>query len=152
MDPHVQTLFNSEPGDASRRQDEDRARSGARWFYWIAALSLITSVIALAGGRWGFFSSLGVTQLLDAVANGLAARWGGSVKVVAFVFDLLAAGLFALIGYFAERFHTWVFVAGMSLYLLDALVFVLVGHWLGLAFHAYVLYSIFTGYKACARL
>lgn len=151
------TTHNSITGDApfasiERHQVEQRAKSGAHWFYWIAALSLITSIVALSGSNWGFFASLGITQMVDGYANLLAARLGGSVKVVAFVFDLVAAGLFALIGLFAARRHAWVFVAGMALYVLDSLVFVLARHWLGLAFHAYVIYSIFGGYKACARL
>jgi hypothetical protein len=45
----------------ARHQLEERMKSGANWFYWIAALSLVTSVISLAGGTWGFFVSLGVT-------------------------------------------------------------------------------------------
>jgi hypothetical protein len=135
------------------RQNIERAKSGARWFYWIAALSLITSIISLMGGGWGFIASLGVTQIIDAVAlQLLAPKMGEGVKIVAFFFDLLAAALFVLIGYFAGKFHSWVFVAGMALYLLDALIFILAGKWLGLAFHAYVLYSIFGGYKACTRL
>ena len=138
----------------ARQQLEERMKSGANWFYWIAALSLVTSVISLAGGSWGFFVSLGVTQFIDALANALVNEggWGGSVKVVAFVFDVVAAGLFALIGFFAAKRHAWVFLAGMALYALDALVFVLARHWLGLAFHAFALYSIFGGYKACAAL
>src|SRR5690242_13420481 len=97
MQPHTQTLFDSEPGDdISRRQDEQRMKSGAHWFYWIAALSLLTSIISLVGGGWSFFVSLGVTQIIDGVANSLAARVGGSVKVIALAFDLLAAGIFAL--------------------------------------------------------
>ena len=138
----------------ARQQLEERMKSGAHWFYWIAALSLVTSIISLAGGTWGFFVSLGVTQFIDALANALVQEggWGGSVKVVAFVFDVVAAGLFALIGFFAAKRHAWVFLAGMALYALDALVFILARHWLGLAFHAFVLYSMYGGYKAAASL
>jgi hypothetical protein len=136
----------------ARQQLEGRARSGAYWFYWIAALSLVTSVISLAGGGWAFLVSLGVTQFIDAVANGVAAHWGTGFKVVALVFDLVAAGLFALLGYFAVKRRQWAFVAGMALYTLDALLCALVGLWFGLIFHAYVLYNLFGGYKACAAL
>ena len=138
----------------ARHQLEERMKSGAHWFYWIAALSLLTSIISLAGGTWGFFVSLGVTQFIDALANALVNEggWGGSVKVVAFIFDLVAAGLFALIGFFAAKRHAWVFLAGMALYALDALVFILARHWLGLAFHAFALFSMYGGYKACVSL
>ena len=135
-----------------RAQLEQRMKSGANWFYWIAALSLVTSVISLAGGSWAFLVSLGVTQLVDAVANAGAERVGWGVKVFALAFDLVAAGLFALLGMFANKRQTWAFVVGMVLYLLDALVCLFIGFWLGLAFHAFALYSIFGGYRACAAL
>ena len=137
---------------AERQQLEQRLKSGGSWFYWIAALSLVTSIISLMGSGWAFLVSLGVTQFIDAVANHVAPDWGVGFKAVAFGFDLLAAGLFALLGYFANKRHEWAFVAGMALYGLDALLCGLVGLWLGLAFHAYVLYNLFGGYKACSRL
>lgn len=142
------------PYDSVERQQlEHRMKSGANWFYWIAALSLITSIISLAGGGWAFLVSLGITQFIDAVANGVAANWGVGFKAVALVFDLVAAGLFALLGYFASvKRQQWAFVAGMALYTLDALLCGLVGLWFGLAFHAYVLYNLFGGYKASAAL
>ena len=59
-----------------RQQLEERMKSGANWFYWIAALSLVTSVISLVGGSWGFFVSLGVTQFIDALANALVNEGG----------------------------------------------------------------------------
>jgi hypothetical protein len=137
-----------------QRQLEERMKSGARWFYWIAALSLITSIISLVGGGWSFLVSLGVTQIIDFIANKTAPSAGTAVKIVALVFDVIAAGLFALIGYFASKRHSWLFIVGMALYALDALIFLLLADrpWLPLAFHAFALYSIFGGYKACARL
>jgi hypothetical protein len=163
MEPQMQTLFNSEPSEPFvSRHDLDRAKSGARWFYWIAALSLVTSVIALVGGNWAFFASLGITQIIDAVAvYGLAPRIGEGVKIVAFLFDVLAAGLFALMGYFAAKHHGWAFIVGMALYLLDALMFLAVSlllqapffqAFIVVAFHAYVLWSIYGGYKASTRI
>jgi hypothetical protein len=142
------------PQDSVERfQLEQRMKSGAYWFYWIAALSLVTSLISLStDSGWAFLVSLGVTQFIDAVAREVANQWGAGFKVVAFVLDLTAAGLFALLGYFATKRHQWAFVAGMALYALDAVLCALVGLWLGLAFHAYVLYSVFGGYKACTAL
>lgn len=162
MEPQTQTLFGSEPNDISRRQDEERTRSGAHWFYWVAALSLVTSIVALMGGRWAFFASLGITRIIDEVAvDGLAPRIGEGVKIVAFILDLLAAGIFALLGYFATKRQTWAFIVGMALYVIDAFLFIAVVLLFGtfslqafivVAFHGYVLWHLFNGYKACARL
>ena len=153
----MSSLFNTQEtapsADIERYQLEEKRKSGAHWFYWIAALSLITSIVSLAGGAWGFFLSLGVTQLIDGFAIGLVEDGvNASVKAVAVVFDLLAAGAFALFGYLGARGHGWAFLVGMALYALDALLFVMVGEWLPIAFHAFALYCIFMGYRAASQL
>lgn len=148
MFQETQQSFN----DAERYQLQQRMLSGGRWFYWIAALSLVTSVISLSGGQWGFFISLGVTQVMDGLANALAQDVGGTAKVFAILFDLIAVGVFAAIGYFACRGNVWAFAVGMVLYLLDAVFFILARHWLGLAFHAFALYSMYNGLQAGRRL
>jgi hypothetical protein len=131
---------------------EERRRSGARWFYWVAALSLFTSVSQLAGGGWGFVISLGATQVIDALALGLAEGVGPAIKAVAFALDLTIIGAFALAGHFAGRGSAWAFAAGMAAYALDALIFIALRQWLGLAFHAFALYGMFSGYRACLKL
>ena len=50
-------------------QLEQRANSGARWFFWIAALSLITSITGLSGSNWRFFISLGITQVVIPISE-----------------------------------------------------------------------------------
>ena len=141
------------PYDSVERQQlEARMKSGAHWFYWIAALSLVTSIISLAEGNWAFLVSLGVTQVIDGVARGVASELGWGFKVVAFGFDLIAAGLCVLLGYFATKRNGWAFIVGMALYALDALLVVVFFDILPLLFHAYVLYNLFNGYKATAAL
>src|SRR5438270_4545311 len=48
---------------------ERQLRSGANWFYWIAGLSLLNTIIFMAGSDWHFVAGLGITQLIDAFAN-----------------------------------------------------------------------------------
>jgi hypothetical protein len=33
---------------------EQRSKSGARWFFWIAGLSIMTSIVSLFGGGFAF--------------------------------------------------------------------------------------------------
>jgi hypothetical protein len=149
----TQELFaTSSPDPAEHFRLEAQCKSGAHWFYWIAVLSLITSLIALSGSQWGFIVSLGITQIVDALANQAAENAGTAAKVIAFVFDLMAVGAFALVGYFASKKHAWVFVAGMVFYALDGLIFLLAQDWLAIAFHAFALYGMFSGYRACRKL
>jgi hypothetical protein len=125
---------------------ERAAQSGARWFYWIAALSLITSIVSLSGSNWRFIVSLGATQLVDDLAK--QADLGGAAMVIAIVFDLLATGLFALLGYLAQKHYSWSFIIGAVLFGLDSLIFLLAQDWIGIIFHAYVLYRLVAGFNA----
>lgn len=123
-------------------------KSGASWFYWIAGLSIINSIIALTGSGVGFILGLGITQFIDAFAQSLE----GSGKMVAIFLDVVAAGIFVLFGVFANKRHTWAFIVGMLLYALDGLLFLLVQDWLGLGFHAFALFCLFRGFQACRAL
>jgi hypothetical protein len=125
-----------------------QCRSGATWFYWIAGLSLINSIVAFSGSNWRFMLGLGITQVLDGVGTGM----GSSGKVVVLVLDLLVAATFILFGVFAHKRHTWAFVVGMILFALDGLIFLLVQDWLGVAFHVFVLYCLFRGFSGCRAL
>lgn len=102
-----------------------RSLVGANWFFWIAGLSLLNSVVQLMNGRWGFLAGLGVTQFLDGIAKALVPRMGGAAIAIAFAMDLMAAGVLVLFGLMARQKHTWAFVLGMILYGLDGLLFCL---------------------------
>jgi hypothetical protein len=133
-------------------QSQEKMKSGARWFYWIAALSVINSIIAHAGGQWGFIVGLGVTRVADVMAGMLAENLGGAVKLVAVLFDIFAAAVFAGFGFFAVSRHAWSFVVGMMLHGLDGLLFPLIGDFLSILFHVFALYCIFAGFQACRRM
>jgi hypothetical protein len=155
----LRSVFTSAPGvvpqgaPAAAQTSTDavaaaRLRSAASWFYWIAGLSLINSISALSGSDWRFIFGLGITQILDAFGEGFGA--GG--KVVALVLNLIVAGVFVLFGVFAHKKHSWAFVTGMVLFALDGLIFVLAQDWLGVGFHAFVLFILFRGIQACRAL
>jgi len=127
-------------------------KNGANWFYWIAGLSIITSIIAFAGGGWGFLISLGTTNLIDAVANELSAELGGAPKIVALVLDLLVTGAFVGFGVLAGKKFLWAYVLGMVAFLFDGLVSLLVQDWIGVVVHAVVLFFLFRGFQAGREL
>ena len=130
----------------------DQSVSGARWFFWVAGLSLINSIVFLAEGRWNFLAGLGVVQLISGLAIGLSEQLGGAVKIVALILDLGVAAIFVGLGVFAQKHFTWAFVFGMVIYALDGLIFLMVQDWLSIAFHAFVLFSIYRGLSANLKL
>jgi len=121
---------------------------GASWFYWIAGLSLVNSVAAIAGWEIRFFFALGITQVLDKAGN----QFGGAAKFVALGLNLVVAGIFVLFGVFAHKRHLWAFITGMVLFALDSLLLLLVMDVIGLALHAFVLFCLFRGLQACRSL
>ena len=125
-----------------------RYKSGANWFYWIAGLTIITSVIGLMGGGWRFFLSLGTTQLIDGIARGASESLGDATKVIAFVLDIFITAAFVAFGALAHKKHLWAYVVGMVVFLLDALLSLLFSDWLGFLVHAFVLFVMFRGYQA----
>ena len=125
-----------------------RIKSGGSWFYWIAGLSLINSFAALTGSARGFIVGLNLTQVIDQFVLGTS----GGTKTVALVLDALTAALFVLFGVFACKRHVWAFAVGMVLYGIDTLLTVMAGSWLGVAFHGWVLFSLFVGLKAALEL
>jgi hypothetical protein len=125
---------------------EKQLKGGGSWFYWIAGLSLVNSVMALSGKATRFILGLAVTQIFDELAQRTA------LLAAAVVLDLLTAAVFVFFGVFANKRHTWSFIVGMALYALDGLIYLIAQEWLGVGFHAFVLFCLFRGFKACRAL
>lgn len=130
--------------DARKSIHRNAAKRGANWFYWIAGLSIINSVIMANGSNTHFVVGLGITEVFDAVGRGLH----GSGHVVALGFSIAIAGVFVLFGYFANKMQQWSFLVGMVLYGLDALLLVSFSDMLSAGFHALVLFFLFKGFTA----
>lgn len=140
---------------AELAQLDARGAAGASWFFWIAALSLVNSVILLSGGDRHFVVGLGVTMIADVVAKAIAEEnpdIAGTAKGIAFAFDLLVAAVVCGFGWLSRRGILPVFALGMFLYLLDGLIYVLVGEWMSVGFHAFVLFSMWSGFTAYRQM
>jgi hypothetical protein len=127
-------------------------KSGANWFYWIAGLTLVTSVIAFGGGGIRFLISLGITQIIDGVAEAISAEGGGAAKVVALVLALVISGVFIICGVLANKRSLGAYIAGMVLFGLDGLVSLMFQDWIGVIAHAVVLFFLFRGFQAGREL
>jgi hypothetical protein len=124
------SVDNSQIEEIKRRLETDRQyRGGISWFFWIAALSVINTVMYLMGSDTSFLMGLGVTQFIDVIAIQLRADLGSGseiITVVAIVLDLLLAGIFVIFGILGRKKMLWAVVVGMVLYLLDGIfIFVL---------------------------
>ncbi len=132
-----------------------RMHRSAYWFFWIAGLSVINTVVAMSKAGLVFVVGLGTTQIIDAIAT----RNESGGMAVALALDAIVAGIFVLFGLFAKKGQSWSFLVGMILYALDGALILGLSMLakadlpiLALGFHAYVLFILFTGWKACMAL
>ena len=134
---------------------DQKFRNGANWFYWVAALSLINSLIVLFGGGWAFIFGLGTTQVVDALGAVVVEEFPDSVLMIkggAFVISLVLLGVAGVFGWLAHKGIVPVFIIGIVLYCLDGLLFVIGGDILGLLFHGFVAYQMMAGLQALRQL
>jgi hypothetical protein len=135
---------------------EGRAKNGASWFYWIAGLSILNSIILIAGGTFTFIFGLAFTQVIDVLAALIESDLGlespGMISFLGFGFDIAVAGAFAAIGYLSRKRNRGVYIFGCVLFAADALVSLFFRDWLGALFHIFVLLGLWGGLKAMRAL
>jgi hypothetical protein len=125
-------------------------RAGANWFIWIAGLSLVNSVLFIAGSNWAFFLGLGVTRLVDEFGDVVIT--GTTGHVLALGVNVVIAGIFVGLGLLSRNGALWSFTVGTVLLVLDGLFLALVTDWGAVAFHGLALFFIIRGIQAARRL
>src|SRR5436190_1149977 len=100
MGPTIQPnqTSNAQRAGLAKQTLNVQVKRGANWFFWIAALSLVNTIITLSGGTTRFVVGLGVTDIVAGVAK----EFGNSGIVVSIVVNLVAAGVFAGFGLLAR--------------------------------------------------
>ena len=132
-----------------------RVKRGASNFYWIAALSVINSVLSMTGSGTYFVIGLAVTLIVDGMTIGLSESLPDAtviVKIIGLVLSILIAGVFALFGFFASQGKRWAFIVGMVLYAVDGLIMLAFADWIGVLFHGFFLWGLFGGWRALGEL
>ena len=131
-------------------------RNAANWFWWVAGLSAVNSVATALESQYGMILGLGVTQIFDLLMVGALQEASGTgetiVKAVHLALVAGAVGFFYLMGQKARQLKLWAFVLGMLVYAADALIFVYIQDWIGVGFHAFVLFMIWGGYGIAKQI
>ncbi len=112
--------------------------AGARWFWWIAGLSLVNTVLLYAGADMSFVVGLGITTLASIFFS----------LPMAILVIAVALGLYFYFGFEAQKGQDWAFYAGLAVYTFDALIFVWLQDWMSVAFHGLAIYFIVKGLMA----
>ena len=122
---------------------ENIVKAGAGWFLWVAGLSMVNSILSLSGSGFRFIFGLGIAQIVDALAH----QAGSSGFALDLIINGFVAGIFVVFWNFARQGQNWAFLVGMALYAVDGLILITFKDFLGVAFHAYVLYRIYSAMK-----
>ena len=122
---------------------EEALKGSSSWFVIIAALSLVNSVLFMAGAKIHFIFGLGLTQIVDAVAHNA----GSAGIVLDVIINGVIAAVFVLLWNFARKGEKWAWLAGMGLYALDGLILLLFKDFFSVAFHGWALYRMSSGLK-----
>jgi len=118
------------------------------WFFTIALLSGVNSVLQIFDAKIRFIFGLGITQVVDGVARGMGQ--GGTVVIA--VVDGLFIVMLILCSRWAKAGSQGAFLGGMVAYALDGVLLLLFSMWLDAAVHAYALWMIWQGYTASREL
>lgn len=145
-----QTVLETDENIALRKNALARIVRSANWFYWIAGLSLLNTVVAILGSSWSFIIGLGFTSVLTAALQSPALDQMHSqvMTLLVWILCFLIVGLFALCGWLARRPSVVAFAVGIFAFAMDALIFVFAGDVLGMLLHAYVLFALGQGMVA----
>jgi hypothetical protein len=134
---------------------DSKIRSGIGWFFWIAGLSLINSVVFFLGASFTFVAGLGVTQVIDGFLFGFTSDLGSEWQIVRFIglfIDIIIAAVFVVFGVLGRKHYRIPVIIGMVLYALDAVILLLFQDFLGAGFHAFALFGIWGGLKGISGL
>lgn len=136
-------------------QLDNQVRGGVDWFFWIAGLSLINSIIYLLGKNFVFFLGLGITQFVDGFISVFATELssGGNIlRFFGFAIDVFIAGIFVVFGVLGRKRYKLPVIIGMILYTIDGVIVLLFQDFLSTGLHAFALFGIWNGLKSMSEL
>lgn len=129
--------------------DRKTAYAGANWFFWLAALSVLNSLIVYFIGIRNTPFAFGVTQWIDGTTGAMTSEgWAPPLHLTWLSIDILIAAAFAGFGYFARKGNDVAILIGIVLYVVDTLLSIGLRDFFGFAFHLVGFFFLFRGLLA----
>jgi len=130
--------------DSARHVTRTSVLHGADWFFWIAILSLINSLIVFYYQTPNSPLALGITRWLDGTTSGFNA----SMTTGGLLTNLLVALVLAVFGLLSRRGNDIAFVVGIFLYVIDAMLVIGLRDFFGFGVHLIALFFLVKGLLA----
>jgi hypothetical protein len=130
--------------DSARHVTRTSVLHGADWFFWIAILSLINSLIVFYYQTPNTPLALGVTRWLDGTTSGFNA----SMTLSGLATNILVAAVLAIFGLLSRRGSDIAFVVGIFLYVIDSFLVIGLRDFFGFGVHLIALFFLVKGLLA----
>jgi len=134
--------------DSARHVTRTSVLHGADWFFWIAILSVINSLVVYFYQTPNTPVALGLTQWLDGTNAGInSAMTPGWLTT-----NILIAAVLAMFGLLARRGNDLAFVVGIFLYIVDAMLIIGMKDFFGFGVHLIGLFFLCKGLLASRHI
>jgi len=134
--------------DSARHVTRTSVLHAADWFFWLAILSVINSLLVYNYQIPNTPLALGLTQWID----GTSTAFNPTMTTSALITNLIIAAVMALFGYMARRGSDLAFVIGIFLYVIDAMLSIGVRDFFGFGVHLIALFFLVKGLLASRHL
>lgn len=121
---------------------------GANWFFWVAILAVINSLIVWYFGLSSLFFGLGTTQYVDAH---MVVAGPETQRLTGLALNVGLASVLAAFGYLTRKGGDVAFIVGMFLYVFDSVIALGYRDFFGFGFHMFALFFMFKGLLASRR-
>ena len=134
--------------DSARHVTRTSVLHAADWFFWLAILSVINSLIVYYYQVPNTPIALGITQWVDGTTSGFNSK----MTTTALVVNILIAAALAGFGVLARRGSDIAFVLGIFLYVIDAVLIIGVRDFFGFGVHLLALFFLVKGLLASRHI
>ncbi len=134
--------------DSARHVTRTSVLHGADWFFWLALLSVVNSLIVYFYNTPNTPIALGITQWLDGTNGGI----GSAMTTGWLMINILIAVCLAMFGLFARKGSDVAFIVGIFVYAVDAFLMIGVRDVFGFGVHLLGLFFLFKGLLASRHL
>jgi len=134
--------------DSARHVTRTSVLHGADWFFWIAILSLINSLVVFYYQTPNTPLALGITRWLDGTTSGFNA----SMTTSGLITNLLVALVLAVFGLLSRRGNDIAFVVGIFFYVIDSMLVIGLRDFFGFGVHLIALFFLVKGLLASRHI
>jgi len=136
----------------NEKDKQEKIISGASsWFLWIAILSMINITLIAFGQNISFLLGLGVNYAILGAFNGAGIALETNLMLYGYIATYLFSALYIWIWSKSKKKSQKVYLAGLIIYGIDTLVFVLSKEWFSVAFHLFALWMLYAGYSTLLK-